>query len=324
VAAGGRRGAIDRFFQRYPHAVVGVDSELRVAFTNERARTLLGPSASRTGARLDPRLRLVAERLTRSTDGMPSEVVSDAGTALRVTGVPPDGGEPAVLVIEEVSGPDPHARVLHEFIRNAAHQLRTPLTAITAAVEVLQAGAKERPAERDHFLEHVERHTARLTRIARGLLALARAQSGIGVTLQPVAVKPLLDALAGEALPRAGVHLQVDCPPRLAALAEPDLLREALSAIVDNAVEHTAAGTIVLKAAASGASVELTVADTGGGIAPEHRPRIFEAFYSSARGGHRFGLGLAIASQAVEAMGGTLGADDGEDGATFVIALPAA
>jgi signal transduction histidine kinase len=80
----------------------------------------------------------------------------------------------------------------------------------------------------------------------------------------------------------------------------------------------------VLTAAAAGPSVELTVADTGGGIAPEHRPRIFEAFYSSARGGHRFGLGLAIASQAVEAMGGTLRADDTKEGATFVIALPGA
>jgi two-component system, OmpR family, phosphate regulon sensor histidine kinase PhoR len=319
-----RRSAIEQFFQRYPHAVLGVDSGLRIAFTNERARALLGDEASRVGARLDPSFRLVAERLTRSADGVSSEVVTDAGLALRITGVPANGAEPAVLVVEEVSGADSHARVLQEFIRNAAHQLRTPLTAITAAVEVLQAGAKERPAERDHFLAHVERHTARLTRIARGLLALARAQSGIGVTLQPVVLKPLLEGLADEALPQSGVGLHVECPPGLAALAEPDLLFEALTALLDNAVEHTAVGRITLTAAAAGGTVELTVTDTGGGIAPEHRPRIFEAFYSSARGGHRFGLGLAITSQAVEVMGGTLRSVDAEGGATFVIELRAA
>jgi two-component system phosphate regulon sensor histidine kinase PhoR len=319
-----RSTAIDRFFQRYPHAVVGVDDELRIVFSNDHARVLLGDDATRVGAQLDPRLRLLAEQLVRFGTVVPEEVVSDAGVLLRITGVPPQAPEPAVLIIEQVSGRDAYARTLHEFIRNAAHQLRTPLTAITAAVEVLQAGAKDRPGERDHFLEHIERQTARLTRIARGLLALARSQSGVAVPLQRVPLRPLLQSLAADASPQRGVRLQVECPPELAALAEPDLLHEALTALLDNAVEHTGAGSIVLTAAEVDGHVDLTVADTGSGIAPEHRARIFEAFYSSARGGHRFGLGLAITSQAVEAMGGTLRNADAEEGATFVIRLPAA
>jgi two-component system phosphate regulon sensor histidine kinase PhoR len=320
-----RSTAIDRFFQRYPHAVVGVDDELRIVFSNEHARVLLGDEGTRVGAQLDPRLRLVAEQLVRLGTGVPDEVVSDEGLLLRITGVPPQAPEPAVLLIEQVSGRDPYARALHEFIRNAAHQLRTPLTAITAAVEVLQAGAKDRPRERDHFLDHIERHTARLTRIARGLLALARSQSGVPVPLQRVPLRPLLQSLAADAPPQPGVRLQVECPPEIAALAEPDLLHEALTALLENAVEHTGTGAILLTAAeVEDGHVELAVADTGSGIAPEHRPRIFEAFYSSARGGHRFGLGLAIASQAVEAMGGTLRNADAAEGATFVIRLRAA
>ena len=65
-----------------------------------------------------------------------------------------------------------------EFITNAAHELQSPLAAILSAVEVLQAGAKDKP-ERDRFIEHIERETLRLDRITRALLTLARAQSGV-------------------------------------------------------------------------------------------------------------------------------------------------
>ena len=60
---------------------------------------------------------------------------------------------------------------------NAAHELQTPIAAITSAIEVLQAGAKERRADRDRFLAHIERATDRLARLTRALLVLARAQT---------------------------------------------------------------------------------------------------------------------------------------------------
>jgi signal transduction histidine kinase len=227
-------------------------------------------------------------------------------------------------MFEDVTEQEHHDKVLREFLRNAAHQLRTPLTGIAAAIEVLQAGAKNVPAERDRFLEHVEAHSQRLIRIARGLLVLARAQSGEPLRLEFVELQPLLQELATQATPRAGVELVIDCDPLLAALAERDLAHEALAAIVENAVSHTHEGAIRLKAQESNGSVAISVTDSGGGVLPEHRERIFEPFYRPATSGEGFGLGLAIAAQAVRAMDGELEVDEVEGGARFTMRLPSA
>ena len=93
---------------------------------------------------------------------------------------------------------------MREFLRNAAHQLRTPLAGITAAVETLQSGAKDQPENRDRFLAHVERHAERLTRLARGLLMLARTQAGEDAPIDFVELRPLVERLVAAAEPRAG------------------------------------------------------------------------------------------------------------------------
>jgi two-component system phosphate regulon sensor histidine kinase PhoR len=219
-----------------------------------------------------------------------------------------------------------HDEVTRDFLRNAAHQLRTPLTGIAAAVQVLQSGAKENAEDRDRFLAHIERHTMRLSRIARALLVLARAQGGETVRVELVELEPLLRELTAEARPAEGVTLEVACEPGIAALSDRDLLHEALAALIDNAVEHTQEGRIEVTAAEAGGRVTVEVRDTGRGILPEHRDRLFEPFYRPDASGQGFGLGLAIAAQAVEAMHGELVADDGaaDGGARFAIRLPSA
>jgi signal transduction histidine kinase len=193
-------------------------------------------------------------------------------------------------------------------------------------VQVLQSGAKESPADRDRFLAHIERHAARLSRIARGLLVLARAQSGETVRVEFVELAPLLDELASEARPAEGVTLQVACEPGVAALSDRDLLHEAVAALIDNAVEHTREGRIDVRAGEDNGRVAVEVRDTGPGVLPEHRARLFEPFYRPTASGDGFGLGLAIAAQAIEAMRGELVADqpDGERGTRFTIRLPSA
>jgi signal transduction histidine kinase len=222
-----------------------------------------------------------------------------------VTGVAAHEDDPAILLIEDVTEELRREKVVREFVRNAAHQLRTPLAGITAAVEVLQSGAKEVSGDRDRFLRHIAGHTARLTRIARALLTLARAQSGESIPLQPVELRALLRSAAVHAGPAGEGRIAVDCSSSLTARAQPELLLEAISALVDNAVTHTK-GEIRLEARDAGEAVEIAVVDTGAGIAPEHQARIFEPFYRVADTGEGFGLGLAIARQAVEAMHGEL------------------
>jgi signal transduction histidine kinase len=248
----------------------------------------------------------LAERLVSLPEPLaPTTVGLADDRALRVTGVAAHDDDPAILLIEDVTEALRREKVVREFVRNAAHQLRTPLAGITAAVELLQSGAKDLPSDRDRFLRHIAQHTARLTRIARALLTLARAQSGDSVALEPVDVRALLEQVVAQADPAGQRRIAVECSSSLAALAQPELLLEALSALVDNAVTHTE-GEIRLNARRVGESVEIEVVDTGKAIAPEHMARIFEPFYRVADTGEGFGLGLAIAHQAVEAMEGEL------------------
>jgi signal transduction histidine kinase len=313
-------------FQRFPYGVIGLGPDRRVRFGNRRAEQLLGTSAFDVGEALPPDvLPGFVDLVFESPNDMHTTALAlPDGRVIRVSGLGPEGDEPALLILEDATAQERHDRILREFVRNAAHQLRTPLTAIATAVEVLQAGAKEVPAERDRFLGHVEVQSNRLIQIARGLLVLARAQSGEAMLIETIKLRPLLEKLVGEAEPRSDVVISVDCAPDLAARGVRDLLQEALVALVENAVEYTAAGEILLTADERDGRVGISVADSGAGVLPEHRARIFEPFYRPTADGRGFGLGLAIASDAVRAMGGALSVDDSDVGAKFTICLPAA
>jgi signal transduction histidine kinase len=331
LAAGPTDSRLDRFFLRYPQAVVGIRRDRRVAFANHPARQLLGAQTVRIGRpvandRLGLGLKAIAERLTTTPTPLgPTEVELTDRRMLRIAGLAAEGDEPAILFIEDVTSQRRRERPMREFVRNAAHQLRTPLTGIATAVEVLQSGAKDDPDSRDRFLAHIAQHTERLTRLIRGLLVLARAQSGDAVRLELVQLRPLLELIAATADPAPGVKVETACPESLAALGERDLVHEAVSALVENAVRHTREGCVRLSASHADDKVVVEVADTGVGVLPEHRDRIFEPFYRVADDGKGFGLGLAIAAQAVDAMGGELlVVDNPEAGTIFAIKLRSA
>ena len=324
------RRRVEEFFLRFPYAVVALRGDLRVAFANGRARTMLGRDSVRSGAifgeGLSADVRALARRLVSIPVPLTSHTVMlDDGRALRITGLPLAGDEPAVLLVEDVTAQERRARVVSEFLRNAAHQLRTPLTAITAAIEMLQAGAKERPEDRDLFLGHIETHAQRLARLARGLLLLARAESGESLPLDHVVVRPLIDELVRDVEPRAAVELQVECEQNLAAVATPSLLHEVLAALLENAVTHARAGEVHVSASRRNGEVVIAVADSGPGILPEFTDRVFEPFFRGLDTGDGYGLGMAIAAQAVRAMHGDIDVSSKPgEGTRFEVRLPAA
>jgi signal transduction histidine kinase len=215
-----------------------------------------------------------------------------------------------------------------EFVANAAHELLTPLAAMNAAIEVLQSGAKEVPAERDAFLADLEREVDRLGRLAQALLLLARVQA-TGETLQlyPVELYPLVDDVAREVRARTAVAVDVSCDARLAVLAERGLLERALANLAENAAAHTEQGTILLAARSDADDlVEIMVRDSGCGMAQDERERAFERFYrAGARGGEGFGLGLAIVHEVVQVLGGRIEIESEPGAGTAVrLRLPAA
>jgi signal transduction histidine kinase len=215
--------------------------------------------------------------------------------------------ESALLLLQDVTSRERRRRAEREFVTNAAHELRTPIAAIGSALEVLQAGAKEVPVDRDLFLGHIERESQRLARLVGALLLLARIQIGHEVpSLQLVEVAPLLDEIAGQMEPRPGVQVRVECAPRISMLADPDLLRQAVWNVAANATNHTEEGEIVLSGRDRDGMAEIEVRDTGRGIAESEQADVFERFVRANRVGSGFGLGLPIAREIALALSGTL------------------
>jgi PAS domain S-box-containing protein len=243
------------------------------------------------------------------------DIVRDDGTpaTVEVSSAPVRDDEGQIVavvgVLADVTARERRERVEREFVTNAAHELQTPLAAITSAIEVLQGGAKERPEDRDRFLAHIERETDRLTRLAHSLLTLARAELAAEAPRRElVDIAELLADVAGLLRPSTGTDVVIDCVEGLALVSNRELVEQAVTNVAQNAARHTQAGRIVLAARAVGDSVMVEVADTGSGIATEDRSRVFRRFYRSGTdsGGHGFGLGLAIARSATEAVGGTI------------------
>jgi len=225
----------------------------------------------------------------------------------------------AISVVQDVTERERREVAEREFVTNAAHELRTPLAAIAGAIEVLQAGAKEDPEAQDRFLGHIERESNRLRRLVQALLTLARAETGAETA--KVEIVPLLGLVeeAIEALePAAVVPIEVECPADLGALANRELLERVVANLVANAAQNTSEGRIVIRAVPTDDVVELSVADTGRGIEPEERDRVFDRFFRGTRVRDGFGLGLAIVSQAVRAMDGTIDVDSPDKGGTVV------
>jgi signal transduction histidine kinase len=316
------RDRLHELLERLQDGVVAVDENLEVEFANGTARWLLD---LREGGRLpdawpELSLRDFAQSLFEGSHVLERRVtLDDAGLEYLLVGVPAFGGNTAVLVIRDVTERERRERAEREFVANASHELRTPLTTILGAIEVLENGAKERPADRDRFLEHIAREADRLMRLTRALLVLARAQTGEEAPrLAPVAVRPLLEEVATSTRPRPGVELVVECEDDLHVLADQDLLEQAVVNLATNAAENTKSGRIVLAASGNGdRRVRVEVRDSGPGIDAPLRARIFERFYRpgrSAAGG--FGLGLAIVAATVRAQHGDLEVGDAPEGGT--------
>ena len=223
-----------------------------------------------------------------------------------------------------------HAQVIR-FTADASHELRSPLAAMRAAVEVSLQQPRSAGEYRD-TLATLGEQCEQLTGHVNGLLLLARADAGeVAIRRDPVD----LSALAGEAAemyePLAeerGIALDWSCPPGVTVAGDAQRLRQLVTNLVDNAIKFTpAGGSVHLAVAAAGAEATLSIRDTGIGIAAEHLPHVFERFYQAdtARSSAGSGLGLSICRWIVAAHGGTIRAESTEGAGTrFAVRLPVA
>jgi len=219
------------------------------------------------------------------------------------------------------------------FVTDAAHELRSPLTNLRGTIEV----TLRRPrtvAEYQETLSTAQREIERLSRLANDLLTLSRIDAGQAAcaprSCDLVAVAQ--DAIAASANRAADGHVAIalHAPTHLPMLADPDRLRQVLDNLLDNGLRHAPEGsTVTVTTEARDHAIVLAVADTGPGLAAEHRARVFDRFYraddSRARSSGGLGLGLAIAKAIVEAHHGRLTVQSTPgSGCTFVATFPSA
>ncbi len=213
-----------------------------------------------------------------------------------------------------------------------AHDLRTPLASIKVAVSDLRDAAIVLPeAARHDLLETIEEQTDRLTRLVTTVLDLWRLEAGaLKPKLEPVVVDDLIDeaaSLVESSLDTS--RLRKSVPSDLPAVEiDPTLIAQALANLLENAARHSPPGAEILveatRRAGSRDEVEIAVSDSGPGVPPDQRERIFELFHRGADGG-RAGLGLAIAKAFAEAHGGRIGVGTARTGgARFTLTAPAA
>jgi signal transduction histidine kinase len=198
------------------------------------------------------------------------------------------------------------------FVSDASHELRAPLTAIQANLELLEHQANLSPEDRQAAVHDANSEVHRLSALVADLLALARADAGVPLQHQRVEVdRVLLEAVGAARRLATGPQVRVDTLEPALVEGDPDRLKQLLLVVLDNAVKYTpAGGTVSAALHSTETSARLTIADTGVGIPPDDLPHVFERFYRADPARRRdaggTGLGLAIAQWIVEQHGGTI------------------
>ncbi len=300
--------------------VLAVSARRSVLRINTAARAMLGIH-EQTPFSVDhiPRERALHSALDSALGGVPADgdAVEISGRSISVAARPlPDGG--VVLALTDLTRTRRLEAVRRDFVANVSHELRTPLTVIGGFAETL--GDPTLPeADRMRFASLIQSNTARMQRIVDELLDLSRIESG-GWVPRPVNVdvaEIAAEAIASSAdVARANEVVTEAQVPQDArwVYADRTALRQVIVNLVENAVRHTAQGTVTVFAQRDDSGYTwVGVRDSGVGIAPAHLPRIFERFYRAdsarSRESGGTGLGLAIVKHLVEAHGGQVRAE---------------
>lgn len=290
-----------------PDALVVLNQGLQLEWSNPAAGQLLGvhwpQDAGRSFLEVVPS-RDLEDYLVLSDFNQPLSLVLEQNRALRISlRITPFGEKQHqwLVVARDITKLHHLDAMRRDFLANASHELRTPLTVISGFLDTLRH-APHVPPTLQHPLSLMLEQSRRMEDIINDLFALSRLELGERPEhMEPVDVPALLEQLIHEVMAdgELGQRIETDIDPDLLVIGNRGELQEAFGNLVGNAIQHTAPGDrirILWQRTPPGPN--LTVWDSGTGIAPEHIPRLTEYFYRVDEGRSRdsggAGLGLAL------------------------------
>jgi len=326
-----QRATLNTILDNLSEGVLAVDPLGRVLFANPAARSMLGiGDMEKTEGLPDPWRDFDLRRAVARSAGEHESIearVDGARAPLRVhlEPLPELDGERsgALVVMQDLSEGRRLEMEQQRFLANAAHEFKTPLTAIVGAAELLED--EEDPQIRRRFLDHISEQARRMRRLSETMLRLAR----VGMDLREPNLRTVdLGDVArraaesvGPLMQGAGLAIAVEGRGDRAR-ADEEWLEQCLLIVLSNAAKHSEEGGHIRLRAERGT---VTVEDEGKGISEEDLPHIFERFYRGSGGPGGFGLGLPICKDLVERMGGEISIESEEGvGTTVKIKLPEA
>lgn len=223
-------------------------------------------------------------------------------------------------------------RLKTEFISSVSHELRTPMTSLQSISELLKSGKVADASRRDRLLELMAGECGRLGRYLHNVLDFGRIeQDAKRYDIRETDLGPVVAGVVEVVRSAAGEDLELEVrrpDGPVPVEADPDAVRQALLNLVDNAVKYSAGRKrVAVRLAATADGAEIGVSDSGIGIAPEDRQRIFEAFYRSPEAVRHdpkgVGLGLKIVKHIMDAHGGSIAVEGGPGrGTTVTLKFP--
>ncbi|HEY1557147.1 MAG TPA: ATP-binding protein [Kofleriaceae bacterium] len=319
-----QRDLLSVMFAELVEGVVLVDERGSIVLANEISRPLVGDE------RLPPGLHGLVERALGGEADVEEELEL-AGRIVRASArrlaERTSDAAAAILVLYDVTRMRALESVRREFLSNAAHELRTPVTSISGYAETLLGGGVDAETSRE-FLQTIHRNAQRIAGLVSDLLVLDQLGSRAATIGERIAVpvaQVVGDAVRTTKGVSPGAQIEVDVADSLAVLATRDGLDHVVQNLIDNAVKYGGGTTVHVRAQREDHRVRVSISDAGPGIPKGHEDRVFERFYrvdagrSRDRGGS--GLGLAIVKSQVDAMGGRVWVEQANPGARFVVEL---
>lgn len=313
-----------------PQGTILIDGEDQIVYVNPAVRSILGNVPESLSA-LAPLQFQNAVREARLNNEYETRLVDHGSPPrrLRAVATPFAGDDRVLLLVVDITERERTDSIRRDFVANASHELKTPVSTIIASSEALQIALDRDDASAAGFAERIEASARQLDRLVADLLDLSRLEKD-DPEMAPVRLDHLVrdevERIRGEAQSKElDIHVSLE---EVTAMANHRDVAIAVRNLLENAVRYTSnGGSITVDLGAGDSQAVLSVADTGEGIPTRDVERVFERFYrvdsARSRGTGGTGLGLSIVKHVAESHGGSVSlTSELGVGSTFTVRLP--